>query len=101
MSVKPKDKPLNVVVRNGVLIISIGITTLADCTLMQQRDLLESPDADLGWRFVDVPEFAKDVIRAMTHEDEAGASPLTNFIDKMCIDAIQDGTLGVEFDESE
>lgn len=101
--IKPQNYPLKCSIRNQQLIIQIGISTLADCTEQQaEAELYDGDDTlpvKLPWHICDATEFAKDVASEMQCEDEAGASPLTNFIDQMCIAAVNNGTIRIEFDE--
>lgn len=95
---KHPDQPLEVRVRNGVLSISIGINTLA--TAYEKG--LEDEDGVGGFivTFPNKRQFAKDVMYAMLEEDETGASALTEFLDKMMDEAVNQGSTGIDFPEA-
>jgi hypothetical protein len=48
------------------------------------------------WKVSDSHEFARDVQRELTREREDGSTKLMDLIDEVCMDAIEDGSLGVE-----
>jgi hypothetical protein len=91
--------PLSVEVEDGHLVIRIGIETLA-WAAEHSHDFNPFDDNENDfvqlWRVCDALEFAKDVRRALTDEAEDGSSPLTRLLDKMFMEAVGDGSLGIE-----
>lgn len=94
--------PLSVVVQRGRLVIEIGVDTLAHSASYadwanpfdEQRD-----DYIRTFAITDTVQFAKDVTFAMLHEREDGSSPLTDFLDRMMEAALDEGSLGCEFEQ--
>lgn len=97
-----ENAPLSVTVKNGKLVISIGVNVLAGAVAAGD-DFHVYDDATNDYlRSVAIsgPEqFAKDVALAMQSEAEDGSSPLTKFLDQMAQDAIDDGSTGCEYDQ--
>jgi hypothetical protein len=94
-----KDLPLEAKVEAGVLVIRIGVDV--------QKQAFEESDENNPWdhdahdnrrKFVilDAEGFAQDVVLAMNHEAENGATPLTDFLDRMMEAALEDGSVYVE-----
>jgi hypothetical protein len=93
------DQPLSVEVTEGRLIISIGIGTLAFAAQMQEP--FHAYDERLRdwrnyWIIKDPLEFAKDVRNETSREEEDGSTPLTDFLDKVCTNALDQGCIGCE-----
>jgi hypothetical protein len=93
-----KDRPLTAEVVDGELRISIGIEVLKDATERSPDPRLcwldEELDEFVGFKICDIKEFAKDVIYALT-EEEDGTNMLHTLLDNACLKAIEDGSLGV------
>lgn len=95
-------KPLAVKVRDGKLVIEIGVDVLAHAASYadwanpfdERRD-----DYIRTFAITDVLEFAKDVTHAMQHEREDGSTPLSDFLDAMMQAAIDDGSMSIEDDQ--
>ena len=90
--------PLGVEVTDGTLVIEIGIHTLAHAVSF--ADWANPYDEKSGdyvrpFAITDPQQFAKDVRCAMQSEREDGSTPLSDFIDKMSQDAIDQGSLGL------
>jgi hypothetical protein len=91
-----KERPLRAFVSQGVLVIEVGIDTLAWAALHTDYVLSSDPGArDHTERFHinDTRAFAKDVVSAMTDEAEDGSSRLTRFIDDACVQSIDQGSI--------
>lgn len=89
---KKEDSPLEVVVKNGKLLISMGTNSLAFCALKENGGPLdEGEDIDKNYHI----EWAKDVVYEMNREDEQGSTPLSRFIDEMFIEAKERGSAAV------
>lgn len=96
------NQPLEVEVKGGRLVISIGIDTLAFAA--NHHDEFTPYDKNLGdwvqrWKVFENGEFALAVARQMGRESEDGSTPLTRFQDEMFIAAVKDGCLGIEYCE--
>lgn len=93
------EQPLSIEVKEGRLIISIGIGTLAFAAQMQPP--FHAYDDKLGdwrnyWVIKDPLEFAKDVRNELGHEEEDGSTPLTELLDKVAGNALDQGCIGCE-----
>ena len=99
-----RDRPLFVEITDGMLIISIGVDTLADATSRSPRfydyGVHGGTDRETGpyFEITDSDEFAEGIASAMQDEQEDGSSPLGDFLDEMAAAAMDDGTLGVDYD---
>lgn len=97
------DKPLEVrVTDDGLLTISIGIGTLAYAFENNEENnpFVESAGEFIQTYQVANPlEFARDVRIAMLREKEDGSNPLTVFLDKVCWDAVEDGSGGIDWED--
>ena len=96
-------RPLEVKVENGQLLIAIGIQTLAHaCAYAEWANPWRETDDEQGGDYIrdfailDAPQFAKDVLHAMLHEREDGSTPLSDFLDKMTLAAVEDGSIGTD-----
>lgn len=90
-----KDCPLSVAVEGDELVIRIGIDTLAFSA--EHCPLFYNEEKHMGAmgpyvKVEDKVELAKDVIRAMQHEEEDGSTPLSDMFDKAIEDAAEDGS---------
>jgi hypothetical protein len=100
-NMKPQT-PLSVVVQNGELVIRIGVNSLVCATAY--GDASHQFDDEAGeyirnFAITDACQFAKDVALQMQREEEDGSTPLSDLLDKMAQAAIDDGSLGVEFNQ--
>lgn len=97
----PKSKPLAVKVSKGVLIIEIGVETLAFSTLssqfvydmMPERHRHSREAVEKRFSISDPAGFAEEVCGALLSEEEDGSSLLTNLFDKAAQNAVEDGAL--------
>ena len=97
-----KDQPLKVSVENEEMVVRIGIDVVAFAA--NESDDFKPYDIEKGdwvqrFKVTDPMEFAKDVKRAMLDEGEDGSSPLSRFLDKMNVAAMENGSTGIEFPE--
>jgi len=96
-----KDRPLQAIIVDDELVIRIGIETLAFAAEHIELPVRGFDDnVHPHWKVVDSNELARDVCRKLSHEDEAGSSPLTRILDESILEAYEDGSAGFE-DESE
>ena len=95
-----KDQPLSCKLEGDELVIRIGIDTLAWAAQSEGREPFwtydwEKADFVQRWKVIDNLEWAKDVVREITREEEDGSSPLTNLLDKASEDALDQGSIAV------
>ena len=96
---KGADSPLTVDIEHDELIIRIGIGTLAWAfDHMEENNPWSDAKCNFvqSWKVSDPLEFAKDVVREMTREEEDGSYPLNRMLDKVSTDAAGQGSLGIE-----
>jgi hypothetical protein len=91
--------PLEVSVKNGAIIISIGAETLAGA--FEESEYGKPFDIDSNnwkakFKVTDPEEFAQEVARALQVEEEDGTTMVHTLLDQACINAVEDGALGVE-----
>jgi hypothetical protein len=79
------DQPLREEIDNGRLVISIGVDTLAFAD--KERT---------GYRVINPTLFAEDVVRALTVEEEDGATLVTKLLDDAMQAACDDGSLWID-----
>lgn len=96
---KRADKPLQVEVDRGVLVIRIGINTLKDSAETGPAFWERYPE-DVGdgpWSSVnDANQLAHDVARELQREKEDGTTPLDLLLDKALRDAYDDGSIAFD-----
>ena len=94
-----KGRPLTVEVTGDELRISIGISTLAWAAEHSPDERLCWYDADSGeylsFPVTDELRFAKDVVDELLTEDEEGTTAVHLMLDRACLNAIENGSLGV------
>lgn len=95
------NAPLTVAIEKGALVVRIGIGTLAHA--VTYSDWAHPYDEGSGdyirsFAIVDAPQFAFDVVHEMLREAENGATPITDFLDRMSEAAVNDGSLGLHED---
>ena len=94
-----KDAPLSVEVKEDQLVISIGIDTLAYC-FDHSEFAAPFDEEECEWvpkyKVISPAEFAKDVMYELDREEEDGSTPLNLLLDKMCEEAANNGSLGIE-----
>ena len=83
-----KNTPLDATVVADMLVITIGVETLAWAADPKNGGKLDNCKVDGRRR----RQFAQDVARAMCEEDEVGNSPLNAFIDEMMEAAAEAGS---------
>jgi len=97
------DTPLTCVVEGDELVIRIGVATLAFAFEEGQNN--PCGENSNAWRatlkVADPAQFASDVVREIKDEAEDGTTPLHEFLGKMCLSAMDQGSLGIEEVESE
>jgi hypothetical protein len=93
------DTPLEVVIEKNQLVIRIGLNTLAWCAEYCPRfyDGYNDPTNDGPYeKIVDKRELARDIKRALLHEQEDGTTPLCLLLDDAIEWAANDGSLAFE-----
>jgi hypothetical protein len=97
-----RDQPLEVSVDGEELVIRIGVDVVAFAA--NESDDFKPYDLETGdwvqkFKVTDPLEFSRDVKRAMLDEGEDGSTPLSRFLDKMNVAALEDGSTGIDFSE--
>lgn len=91
------DTPLKVKVEGQELVVRIGIDTLAfaaeHCPKFYDYDVHQGEDGPYV-KVDDKKELAGDIVRALTHEEEDGSSPLSEMLDSAIEWAFNDGSIG-------
>lgn len=95
-------KNLTVEVKDGRLVIEIGVNTLAHA--ISYADWANPFDDERNdyvrtFAIADAEKFARDVMHAMLKEEEDGSSPLSDFLDESSEAAVNDGSEACEFDQ--
>jgi 2-methylcitrate dehydratase PrpD len=93
-----KSQCLDAKLKDDEIIIRVGIDTIKwalEHHIDSQPYNEETNQYDQKWIVVDSLEFAQDVLRAMYKEEEDGTTPLIEFLEKMCMEALDDGSLGI------
>jgi hypothetical protein len=93
---------LEVEVKDGQLVIAIGVNTLANAvSYADWANPYDNEKCDYVRTFAisDPEAFAKHVELAMLSEREDGSSLLTDFLDRVSGAAVDDGADGCEFDQ--
>ena len=93
--------PLEVTIERGALVVRIGIETLAHAvTWSDWANPYDEATGDYVRTFAitDAPQFAADVLHEMLREREDGSTPVSDFMDKMSEEAINQGSLGLHED---
>jgi hypothetical protein len=97
--VKPIDAPLDAKIEGSQLVIRIGINTLAFAAEHCPRFYDNEKGADPPYvKVTDKRELARDVVRALLHEQEDGTTPLCILLDDAFEFAYGDGSLGFYYD---
>lgn len=95
---KRSKEPLRVSVKDGRLVISIGVETL--CFAAEHCNLFYDGEKDrYTLKVTDKATFAKEVVRALEHEEEDGTTPVHLLFDNAFEYAVGDGCEGVEYTE--
>lgn len=90
-----KNYPLAVELGRGELTIRIGIETLAWAFNNRPSDQDPEDPNTKRVRVVNAAAFAKDVLRALTKEDESGQSAVNQMLDDAMDAAVDDGAQGL------
>ena len=88
-----QDSPLNAHVKDGQLQIVIGIGTLVFCASPKNGGPVAGTDTHTCR--VDarrMKQWAEDVVHQMTEEADNGDTPLGLFLDRMMIEAVNNGS---------
>ena len=86
-----KDTPLSCAVVNDMLIIKIGISTLAWAAKNENGGVLDENE-----KIINELEFSNDVARALCKEDEVGNTILQNSLDLAIGDAVDTGSTAID-----
>lgn len=92
-------RPLEVKMERGALVIRIGAQTLAHAVVYSDWANPFNEEADdyiRSFAITDAPQFAADVLHEMLREREDGSTPLSDFLDRMSQNAVDQGSLGLD-----
>lgn len=95
---KSPNLPLRAKLEGRQLVIRVGVETLAWAFehAPENNPWDEATDRYVqSLRVIDPVIFAKDVCFSINREEEDGSSPLTEFLDKSCREAVDNGSIGV------
>ena len=92
---QPKDQTLAVDVKDGKLIISIGISALAFAIKNGANFVNETFD------ITDEEGFAKDIADALEADDGAGDTPVHALLDQAAMTAVENGSDHCEWAEAD
>jgi hypothetical protein len=88
---------LTIKIENDAIVIRLPFETLKFAS--EQSPKLATYDHDKSdWRRVkvtNIQEWAKEVLRALRHEEEDGSTPVDMLFDKMFEAAVEDGAEGI------
>ncbi len=95
-------RPLEVKIEKNALVIRIGAQTLAHAASYSDwanpfNETLDDYIRDFA--ITNAVDFARDVLHAMLDEREDGSMPLSDFLDKMMLAAIEDGSTACEYEQ--
>jgi hypothetical protein len=94
-----RAEPLKVLVKDGALTVSVGVEALA--WGFERCQECQPYDEETG-RFkqillvTDPDGFAKEVRHEFENESEDGTTPLSDFLDRMCMSAVEAGSIYIE-----
>jgi hypothetical protein len=96
----PTNTPLTCEVKDGELVVRIGISTLAEASEFEGRDPFWVFDYDQNkfvqeYKIIAPVGWAKDVCREINREGEDGSSLLTHLLDTASERALDQGSLSV------
>ena len=94
MSTVPK-LPLRCEIRDGVVVIEIGIATYVFAA-EHHPDFYDEHNDRGRMRVTDPTIFAEEVVRALNDEAEDGSTLVTRLLDQAVLDAICDGAQGIK-----
>lgn len=86
--VKVGHEPLRTEVKDGKLVVSMGIFNLAWAAKAENGGPLSGCWVGAGWE----PQWARDVARALSDDDDAGNSILTEALDSAMREAMDAGS---------
>lgn len=101
MSKQRIEPKLECKVERGKLIISLPLSILKfafEASEYNNSYVEETGMFRKDYKVIDVKEFGNDVANEMLYEEEDGSTPLTDFLDKMCRNAVGNGSIALEKD---
>lgn len=88
------EQPLKVGIEAGRVVVSIGITTLAEALVGPGSPVKrEAPHA----KVTDHAQFARAVVRELTAESEDGTTLVHKLLDGVAVEFLENGADGVDF----
>jgi hypothetical protein len=97
-----KNSVLEVAVRDGMLVISIGVDVLAFSFSHHSDSYDDEGEHRADWpKVIDAEQFARDVKMALDDEEEDGTTPVHRLLDAAMLEACEQGSLGVEVEDDD
>lgn len=97
-NIEQRNDPLKVVVKDGLLSISIGVETLGHA--IEFAPSLERYDEESGDFqrpvITDADVFAKEIKNWLEHEEEDGSTAIHKMLDSVAQTAIEQGATGIK-----
>lgn len=85
-----KQQPLKFEIKDGLVIISIGVGTMAFCSKVGLQSIGQW-GKNIG-AITHNEGFCREILRELQQEDETGATMFTDMMDKATLDAIDQGS---------
>lgn len=97
---KKADQPLNIDVEKQQLVIRIGVDTLAFA--FENGDIANPfidalNDFTRAYKVTNSKQFAHDVVDELTKEEEDGSNLITRLLDRVCLDAVENGSAAIKY----
>ena len=91
---KPFTRWAEAHIENGEIVIRVAIDVLPGALKQNPRD-----DSYYSCKVTDLAGFAKDVVHALNSEAEDGTTPIHSLFDSAMAEAIDQGSMHVEYKE--
>lgn len=99
MTMSNRDTPLKVEIKDGEIVIRIGIDVLKMAAEQCPGIIDWEGEYDYPWiKIDDADEFAKDVVQGLLREEEDGSTTISDCFDEAIKLAVDDGSIGVDYD---
>lgn len=92
------SRPMDCRIRNRALTIQVSRKVLAFAA-DNHPDFWDAENDKQRFKVTDIAGFAKDVANALNDEGEDGSTPVTRLLDAAILQAIEQGSEHVEFEE--
>ena len=85
------------IIEDGAIVIRVSLDALP----MVLEGAWAMNKFDTRYKITDVSEFAKELTRALNHEDEQGTTAIHELFDQAILDAIEQGAFGIDEHENQ